>query len=1007
MFIAALVSLSCKGGAGEPTSTVLDELEATTTETLPGLRCEGKVVRVEGGVPHIYAHDRVDAGYLLGFSMAQDRFFYMDLARRLALGRVSAMLGDAALESDMESRSSGMTQVAHTIHDALDDEGLALFEAFAAGVNAYVRGAREGRYPVPSELDFAFALLGAESPEALLEDFSSLDVAAVGATVLFESGYETGDVGRAETEEILPTLFQGAALEALRQEGVYDDIWQLYAPLLPHASASGFGLNEGARSADSSPRRQAPAGLPARMYERLGRHLDRIEARQGHDHEHGFGSNAWAVAGHATSDGRALMAGDGHLPLTVPALLYPFGIDTALLGGGPLHQFGMSIPGMPIMALGTNGDVAWSQTQLSGDITDWYREELQLDDDGLPAATLFQGTWEPVTETVESIEIADVPILDSVGRTETFVRYTTFDGRVLAEIEGRDGEDPGAGEGLVWLFGSPVIPGDTDGDGVVEAISFDYTGFDAGSVLKATEALGLADSVDAFRTASEGLVAYSQSFVAADKHGSVYYTGWQATPCRGYLPRTDDGWDDGAHPGRLLDGTTYGAFEIPIEGGLPVSDASDPYRCVVPFDEYPAEKDPARGYVLTANNDPGGMSLDNNLTNDDWYLGGPWTAGFRDDRIDMLLDDAIENGWADLEGMATIQGDHRSNLASFFLPAMLDALEVAASGDDEVLAALWAEDPEALAEVGERLAAWWDAGVPARSGIETFYASVEEGDLDHAVATTLFNAWFPRFVSATFDDEGFPGVWQPWSTDAKMRTLGRLVAGRDADNSEGLSSWNEATGESAFFDVLGTDEVETSEELLVQALLDALAFLETEASEDDIAAGQGGFGTDDMSAWLWGLRHVAKMESLLGDFLGDDPTYSVMLEPFSINTTVLPLEEGLSDDDPRAGLTWFPRHGDNLGIDAGNPGLGGTRFSYGSGPVMRLVVALDGADTEGINIVPGGTSGLIDSPYFADQAAAWLGNEAWPIRFSPESVVEGAVSLEVYQPGVRGLCSLP
>src|SRR4029079_17880317 len=113
--------------------------------------------------------------------------------------------------------------------------------------------------------------------------------------------------------------------------------------------------------------------------------------RLGHDHALGWGSNAWAVAGAATTDGRALVAGDGHLPLSIPSLFYQIGLDTSVLGDGDTHQMGLVFPGMPVMAVGTNGQVGWSQTQLMGDITDWYREELQLDANGKPGASLFQG----------------------------------------------------------------------------------------------------------------------------------------------------------------------------------------------------------------------------------------------------------------------------------------------------------------------------------------------------------------------------------------------------------------------------------------------------------------------------------------------------------------------------------------------------------------------------------------------------------------------------------------
>ena len=86
------------------------------------------------------------------------------------------------------------------------------------------------------------------------------------------------------------------------------------------------------------------------------------------------------------------------------------GLDDSVFGGGEMHQMGLSIPGLPLMAVGTNGYVGWSQTQLVGDITDWYREELKLDTAGAPKATIFQGKEVPVAKTDEKYKF---PFVDA------------------------------------------------------------------------------------------------------------------------------------------------------------------------------------------------------------------------------------------------------------------------------------------------------------------------------------------------------------------------------------------------------------------------------------------------------------------------------------------------------------------------------------------------------------------------------------------------------------------
>src|SRR5690606_30727836 len=109
---------------------------------------------------------------------------------------------------------------------------------------------------------------------------------------------------------------------------------------------------------------------------------------------------------------------------------------------------------------------------------------------------------------------------------------------------------------------------------------------------------------------------------------------------------------------------------------------------------------------------------------------------------------------------------------------------------------------------------------------------------------------------------------------------------------------------------------------------------------------------------------------------------------FSIGTARHPLATDIPAGDPREGLRWFPRPGDQFDVDAANPGLSGTRFTHGSGPVFRLVIALGASGVRGQNIIPGGQSGSPNRAEFADQARLWLANETIPLRYLPEEVAQ-------------------
>jgi penicillin amidase len=829
---------------------------------------------------------------------------------------------------------------------------------------------------------------------------------------MYQTTFESGDVGRTNRTIALETLFTNGEFEAeLRREGFLEDLWENVTPHLSSPSAAGLGLETaeglqpgpvpGERGLGLRPQSRA---VPADLLTRLTDRLSAQQLRLGRDKVKGFGSNAWAVAGGSSTDGSALVAGDGHLQLSVPALMYQIGLDTQVYGDGNVHQAGLLLTGLPVMAVGTNGRVAYSQVNPVFDITDWYREEIQLDDNGAPQASQFKGEWQPLVAVNEEYVIANVPALQSEGRTETWTRWTTFDGRWIVGIEGRPAMgEAGEGETIVNMQGQLIIPADMDDDGVITAISFDYAAFDSTNYVETLDNLTFADNVEEYREATRGLVGSALFSAVGDHKGDVLFSSYQAVPCRGYLDRDENGhWLPGANPTELLDGTQYGGFTLPMKDGRidPEPGQDDPYQCAVPFDSVPQALSPARGYVHTANNDPGGLTLDGSLSDDDWYIGGPW-APTRAHTIARDLERYIDAGTADVAAMSEAQANVESRMGELFVPFLLQAIENGRAALDadapephvERLAALYAANDVAFAEVADRLKAWMDAGLDAESGVETVYHQPTAEQRESAIATMIFNAWLGRFMRGVYADEGLP--WRYSGSRMQVRSLVDYLSNRGAENALNHRAHNPATGEAIYFDRLGTEEVERADEIMLQTLADALAFLRS----DPEGAGVGGFGTDDMTGWLWGLRHQVRFESLLAGFLGEDSGFSAILNMFAITTRRIPLtEERLQPGDPRRGLQWFPRPGDQWAVDAANPGFSATRFTHGNGPVMRMVIALKDGEVNGVNIVPGGQSGLTDSPHFLDQARLWLANDPVPMRFTPAQVAEGATGREGYTP---------
>src|SRR5690606_24105039 len=67
------------------------------------------------GIPVITARTRTDLAFATGYAHGQDRFFQMDLARRLAAGELAELFGGVALQHDIRTRRFGFRAVARQV----------------------------------------------------------------------------------------------------------------------------------------------------------------------------------------------------------------------------------------------------------------------------------------------------------------------------------------------------------------------------------------------------------------------------------------------------------------------------------------------------------------------------------------------------------------------------------------------------------------------------------------------------------------------------------------------------------------------------------------------------------------------------------------------------------------------------------------------------------------------------------------------------------------------------
>jgi penicillin amidase len=948
---------------------------------VPGLSAPAQVVYTAFGVPHVYAASVTDALRLQGYLVARDRFFQMELTRRNTLGLLSGWLSGLALSTDIENRTAGQAQAARRTYEAGTSPTMRTwFDAYAAGVNFYIDRVVAGLEPRPAEFLILGDIITLQTTEQLMPRWTGLDVAAGATAITYALAFDGEDLGRSLAQAAAAEAGGGRPDEALRRQAVAEDILGDLRPIIPVAQVGG-GMakpDAAARVPGANARgRLLPPGLQP-MAERLDA---RYRARRGRGDK---GSNTWAVDAAHGNGGAAYLASDPHLSLGASTFFYQMHLDTALLNPGDedrLQAAGVTLPGTPFVVIGHTDRLAWGITNLNADDTDFYLEQVVVQN-GRPASTVAPGGRVALVRAVdERYDVARAPLAGIPTPFQcTISRFETADGRMLVALEGTSLEDvdctaPPAG--AVNIDGQWLVPGDVDQDGVISAISFDFTGLDANPLAHTIEGYLRAADIDAFMEAQRHSGVFNNAQAVADVNGDVATTGFHAVPRRAYLRAPDGGFAEGGHPAYLIDGTQFPSFEVTLDADLRVvTDDPDPSRQMVPFDAWPRDVRPPRGFVVSANNELAGGTFDGDLGNDDPYIGWNFDIGFRADRITRLLESAVgAPAGVDFDGMAGVQNDHRSNAAAYLLPRLLADL-----------AATPCPDPRA-ADAHRRLEAWLGRGLQAAAGVETFYhPTLYATEADDAVATTIFNGWLALLLRAVLDDEGLDAVhWNGGGTDGRARLLARLVTAPET-----MAGFDPMRGDHVYWDDTTTPTVESRADLLCRALGDALDHFASPAD--------GGFGTPDPDAWRWGLRHTVKFEHPFGALLGDDPSLGPAARAFSISPETLPPVACVDRTDPRLTLPGYPRPGDNFAVDASTAGWNPGDWSYDSGPVQRLIVRLEAGRIRAELILPGGQSANPESPYWADQARLWLANERRPVHFAAADVAAHARTRMVFEP---------
>ncbi|MEJ7876738.1 MAG: penicillin acylase family protein, partial [Solirubrobacterales bacterium] len=509
------------------------------------------ISRDDFGVPTIDGETEDDAWFGVGYAVAQDRLFQLDLFRRATSGRLSEILGPGFLDDDLIARRDYYTDAeVQEMMDEIPQRLVDRTQSYADGINAYIDFVQG---PGFAEMPGEFVAL----QDLPIEEWTVLDSGRVGIflarTVPSSDGGELrnalalADAGPKAFKRLLPVRTKGQLTTVPRSEGRF--------PAQP--GRSGADRRKGFRKSqrflakqdlenvvDTSQEIPRAAGETQSAADEPGAGLRSILPSPG-------GSFMWAMRD--PENGQAYLYNGPQLGFTVPELFVEFELHSPDLKD--IH--GVSAAGVPLIGIGHNGKVAWGFTSGLSDEDDLYVEKVTG-----PETYRFKG---------------EERAMDCRDETFTYKTPPTgLPGTLTGLIEGGGSSDaPPAGTTTERICRTIHGPVQQTGEGIALARKYAIWNRELETIVgidKLNRAKDIGDVDEAMDA-----VTWNENVIAADSDGHI---GFWHPGLHQLKPKT---WDE----------------RLPFPGT-----GRAEWRGLLPKDKRPQVIDPTKGWLAQWNNVP-------------------------------------------------------------------------------------------------------------------------------------------------------------------------------------------------------------------------------------------------------------------------------------------------------------------------------------------------------------------------------------------------------------------
>jgi len=317
-----------------------------------GIRNQAIICRDNWHVSHIYAENNEDLFFCQGYVHAQDRFWQMEVNRRIGQGTLAEVFGKDALNTDRLTRTIGFNRLAQADMKLLDSKHRRYLEAYSKGVNNWLN---DNKRPIEFLLT-----------HIVPKPWSVMDTLAWSRVMTWTLSH--GWSGALTRQSIINKVGDEMAQEL----GVY------YPDDNPAEIPSGIDINN--------------LHMDEMMNARKGPFLTK-DMEGG-----GRGSNAWAIASKKSHTGRPLLCNDTHLILSIPGVWYLNHLNSK----SGFHCTGASIAGLPGILIGHNANIAWGITLAYTDVEDIFVEKQDVTE---PTRYEYRGEMKSYDKIEEIIRV--------------------------------------------------------------------------------------------------------------------------------------------------------------------------------------------------------------------------------------------------------------------------------------------------------------------------------------------------------------------------------------------------------------------------------------------------------------------------------------------------------------------------------------------------------------------------------------------------------------------------